>query len=109
MTQDIPYRGRFSTLDDLLSAVVFHRARPASADELKQVGCPELLRTLLLKCWDEDPSVRLHFANIVTENTIDSVIIELMIGDEDGRKLWHNNFPGQVWIMPIRKQVWDTI
>ena len=57
--------------------------------------CPPRLADLMSKCWHADPSKRPDFAQVL--DTIEDILIDITIDDEEGQKFWRQNFKGKVW------------
>jgi len=54
---------------------------------------PEQLRTLIERCWDDDPRVRPPFLEIL--RTINELLVKSIILDPFGRHFWITNFLGK--------------
>lgn len=74
-----------TTIEDLRTAVCEACFRPVIPTNV-----PESLRNLLTKSWAHKPNSRPSFGEIVT--SLDEVLIDLAIDDEDGRQMWKEEF-----------------
>merc|ERR1712137_929037 len=72
----------------MIDSVVAEQKRPEIPKE-----CPKKLRKLIEICWDADPKKRPKFSQMIP--AFDSIILEAVIIDEMGRKLWKKYFLGQ--------------
>jgi hypothetical protein len=73
------------TVDELKEIVVQRGERPPIPDY-----CPRTLSKLIEKCWHQDPTERPAFTEIIP--LFDIIILEAIITDKIGRKLWRKHF-----------------
>jgi len=59
--------------------------RPPIADD-----CPEAIKLLLKRCWDQNPKNRPSFPEIVFR--LDEALVDVVIKDAEGRKFWKDYF-----------------
>merc|ERR1712137_27496 len=72
----------------MLDCVVVEQKRPEIPD-----GCPKKLRKLIEMCWDNDPKKRPRFSQMIY--AFDVIVVEAIIRDLNGRKLWKTYFMGK--------------
>eukprot|EP01130_Rhizamoeba_saxonica_P001928 TRINITY_DN11748_c0_g1_i1.p1 TRINITY_DN11748_c0_g1~~TRINITY_DN11748_c0_g1_i1.p1 ORF type:complete len:517 (+),score=91.27 TRINITY_DN11748_c0_g1_i1:6-1556(+) len=75
----------YTRWEDFSSAICFDKARPPI-----DKNCPESLRLLMERCWDEDPDVRPSFSEIIFR--LQECIVDVLIDDPAGRDFWKTHF-----------------
>lgn len=80
LTQEEPF-AEFETLPEFRDAVCLRQVRPNIPD-----SCLPRLKALITACWDPKPAVRPTFPRIVTD--LDTILVEIAIGDPVGREFW---------------------
>jgi hypothetical protein len=68
---------------------IYRDFRPGIPDSI-----PSGLSELIVQCWDQDPACRPSFQQIV--NSFDDLLVDSLVEDAIGRKLWKREFRGQV-------------
>jgi len=84
LTQQTPFE-EIDSFSAMIDTIVNEQQRPAIPDT-----CPERLRSLITACWDPEPGNRPSFADIVPQ--FDEIIVDAVINDENGRKMWKKYF-----------------
>lgn len=84
LTMKQPF-GDVSSIEELKELVIEKGQRPPIPDI-----CPRTLAKLMERCWHKDPAKRPQFVDIIP--IFDMIILEAMIGDKMGRKLWRKHF-----------------
>lgn len=82
-----PFEG-IDSYSALLDRVVQGGERPKVPD-----NCPSKLKALIKACWDAEPRKRPPFEKIIP--LFDEIIVDSIIKDPHGRKLWKKEFLGK--------------
>jgi len=84
LTQQQPFPD-VDTWSTMINVVVEEQQRPEIPKE-----CPSRLRKIIQACWSTDPARRPKFSAIIPQ--FDAIIVDALIHDEHGRKLWKKYF-----------------
>ena len=84
LTMENPFKD-VKTVEELKEIVITKQERPPIPDY-----CPRTLAKLIEKCWHQDPTERPAFTEIIP--LFDIIILEAIIADKMGRKLWRKHF-----------------
>jgi len=103
-TMQEPYMGLFESLEELIEAVALDGERPEIPND-----CPPILKKLIVSCWQDVPSARPSFEDILREKTLDIVTIQSAVSDPTGQAFWLDRFPDydvlewQEWLTGFRQ------
>ena len=86
-TQKDPFTG-IESFSGMMNSVVEAGHRPEIPKD-----CPKKLRKLIEACWKENPKERPKFSQMI--GLFDTIIVEAVIRDEMGCKMWKKYFLGQ--------------
>lgn len=78
-----PYQ-EFTNFNDFRRAVCFKQQRP------DMVPCPEPVKALIVRCWDNDPGVRPSFTQII--EMMPTIFAKCLIPSSSGQHFWDNSF-----------------
>ena len=84
LTMETPFKD-IKTVEELKERVVKKQERPAIPEY-----SPRTLTKLIEKCWHQDPTERPAFTEIIP--LFDVIVLEAIIQDKIGRKLWRKHF-----------------
>eukprot|EP00027_Filamoeba_sp_ATCC50430_P018551 CAMPEP_0168567218 /NCGR_PEP_ID=MMETSP0413-20121227/14878_1 /TAXON_ID=136452 /ORGANISM="Filamoeba nolandi, Strain NC-AS-23-1" /LENGTH=511 /DNA_ID=CAMNT_0008599375 /DNA_START=169 /DNA_END=1704 /DNA_ORIENTATION=+ len=87
LTQEEPFPD-IETFEDMIERVCMQHERPPIPED-----APPTLKKLIAKCWSPYPEERPTFEQIIP--LFDIIVIEYLIHDEHGKKLWEKHFLGQ--------------
>jgi len=90
VSERVPWRNELNSLDEYKITVGVSGKRPPVPQ-----NCPPKLLSLIEKCWAQNPKDRLTFAEIAESNIFHEIIIEDVMKDSEGRKLWGQKFMGK--------------
>jgi len=86
LTRQAPWK-QIKNMDEFMEVVCVNKERP------KLTEIPTNLKNLVESCWNENPKVRPSFSFIV--NIFDNLIVDSLVEDTLGQKIWKAKFPGQ--------------
>eukprot|EP01121_Diplochlamys_sp_Union-15-3_P012068 TRINITY_DN3567_c0_g1_i4.p1 TRINITY_DN3567_c0_g1~~TRINITY_DN3567_c0_g1_i4.p1 ORF type:complete len:388 (-),score=72.42 TRINITY_DN3567_c0_g1_i4:97-1260(-) len=90
LSERVPWRNELNSLEEYKNTVGSGGKRPPMP-----ANTPPKLQALIEKCWAQDPNVRPTFAEICESNIFHTIIIDDVIKDNEGRKLWSQKFMGK--------------
>jgi len=71
VTEQYPYDRKYTNIVTLQKAVRDQKERPLITDQI-----PKTMSSLMIRCWDHDPSVRPNFGNILDEKINDTDLFD---------------------------------
>jgi len=89
LTQEEPYRGRFTSFEEMVAAVTKGGMRPDIPE-----GTNLKLKELVQSCWNPSPANRPSFDKILRSNVLDHVMIESLLREPNAiaRDMWKAKF-----------------
>jgi serine/threonine protein kinase len=88
LTKQMPWPD-LKSVQELIDVVCVKKLRPGIPESV-----PKIVGQLIEECWDQDPQKRDTFTHLVPR--IDDLIVDHIVADETGRKLWKQWFRGMV-------------
>jgi serine/threonine protein kinase len=96
LTNEEPYKDEFENYDELVEAITLDNQRP---------GIPNWftpsLRDLVQSCWDDSPTNRPSFEEILSKQLIDHATIDFILREQHANAFWKAEFIDRVTFSPF--------